>query len=253
MTINSLKLKKAVSIMLLGSMLAAGAVVYADTALGKTAGAVGQKMERSVGVRADFLSTMVEKGLLTADEQTAIKNAMETAHQNRTADTAEAKTKPEPGQERVSPFDRLAQDGLIDQTLADKVDSYMDTQRAANLETELKPLVDSGAFADTASAKAGLDAVHDAMRTAMDAVKPAKPTDGDRASFKNLTDEEKAALKATMDAKRAEMQAQHDATETEVYAKLVSAGTLTQAQADALKSFEASKEGPMDKPGHRRP
>lgn len=238
-------MKKIISVMLLGSLLVTGAVVYADTLsstgieTNKDWAAVkhlGPQGEKGTGM----LAQLVTDGVITAEEQAVIEKAMTAHREAAKAEASEAKTPPAEGTERLSPFAELAKEGLIDQALADKIDGAMKVKRDADFATDVKPLVDAGTFSDTAAVQSALDAVHEAMRTEMDALKP--DTQREKVDFKTMTEAERTAFKEKMDAQRTAMEAKHEAAENEVYSSLVSAGTLTQAQADALEAFQGEHQ-----------
>ncbi len=267
---NVTVMKKVISTILLGSLLVTGAIVYADTLSDATASkGNASSTEQRIDRNAEMLTKMVTDGIITAEEKTTLEKAMETqraamdAKREAMKDTAATKPadgeKPEAGTKPASHFARMATDGLISQELADKVDAYMEAQRTAAFAAEVKPLVDAGTFKDTAAVKDAMTSVREAMQAEMDANKPSDADGKTKVDFSSLTDAEKTALKAEMDAKHTEMQAKHAAALTAVYSGLVSDGTLTQAQADALqdlmKNNEPGDRGPghgpdgMDKPG----
>lgn len=205
-------LKKIISVALLGSLLVTGAVVYADTATADTAAedvkaGLHMKAAPKGAFETSLLSKMVKEGVITQEEKDAMEKAMETqraqfkaAHEAQEALTV----KPEAGTKPVSHYARLAEAGLISQTLADKMDAYMTAQRETAFSDQVKPLVDNGTFRDTAAVKTALDAVRD------------------------------------------EIQALHEAAMTKVYSDLVTKGTLTQSQADALEALKGPGTGLMD-------
>lgn len=254
---NVTGMKKIISVMLLGSLLVTGAVVYADTLsstgidVNKDWAGAPKQMEQRGGREGAVLSQMVTAKIITAEEQATIEKAMAAQRTQMQADREALKgteavrpEKPDAGAKPVSHYARMAEDGLIPQALADKVDAYMTAQRDAAFAAEVKPLVDAKTFADTNAVKTAMDAVKNAMDAKMDALKPA--VEREKVDFKSLTDAERATLKAEMGANRTAMQAKHDAAITEVYSGLVEAGTLTQAQADALQSLMNNHE-----PGER--
>jgi len=268
MTTNLTGMKKIISAALLGSLLVTGAVAYADTAasdaLKDTQPPAGQHRMEKGAQEADMLGKLVTQGVITAEEKTAIEKAMETQREQmkaqreaQTGTEAGAKARPQEDGKPASHFDSLAEAGLISQTLADKVDTYLDTQREADFTEKVKPLVDAGTFADTAAVKTAMDAVREAMKTAMDAQRPADDevkaaVHQERPDFSAMTEAEKTALKAEMEAKRTEMEQKHEAAVKEVYTALVAKGTLTQAQADALQALKMGPEGGHG-PGHGGP
>lgn len=261
---NVTGLKKIISVALLGSLLVTGAVVYADTATADTAvkalkAGIHMQEAPNGNPEAAMLSRMVTEGVISQEEQTVIEKAMETQRtqmmaardaQDSSAVKPEIPAKPEAGTKPVSHYGRLAEVGLISQTLADKIDAYITAQRDAAFAEQVKPLVDNGTFGNTAAVRTAMDAVRDEMKTQMDAGKPSDDAvKGDaqkmRPDFKTMTEAEKTALKTEMEAKRTEMEAQHEAAITKVYSDLVAKGTLSQAQADALKGLKGFETGPM--------
>lgn len=257
--INVTVTKKIISAMLLGSLLVTGAVVYADT-VSDTESVRGLRgpagTEQRVEKQAEMLSQLVSDGVITADEKAALEKAMETqkaamearrealkngADSEKTAPAD--REKPEAGTKPPSHFARMAEEGLISDALADKLDAYMEAQRTAAFAESVKPLVDAGTFDDTDEVKAALTAVREAMQAQREELKPAVLRD--KADYKNLTDEERTALKEKMEAERTAMQEKHSAAVKEVFSDLVDAGTLTQAQADALQAHMNSRESGM--------
>ncbi len=237
-------LKKIISVALLGSLLVTGAVVYADTATADTAekgvkAGFHMKAAPNRASESSLLSRMVTEGVITQEDKGAVEKAMETQR-------TQIPEKPEAGTKQVSHYSRLAEAGLISQTLADKIDAYMTAQRDTAFAEQVKPLVDNGTFADTAAVRTAMDAVRDEMKTQLDAGKPSDDAAVTRPDFKSMTEAERTALKAEMDAKRTEMQALHEAAITKVYSDLVAKGTLTQVQADALKALKGTGAGFMD-------
>lgn len=245
MTNNISGMKKIISVVLLGSLLATGAVVYADT-LSATGTSMIKHMEQRGGHGAGMLSGLVTAGIITADEQATVEKAMITQHEAMKAASSESKTLPAAGTEKLSPFGRMAEKGLISKALAEKIDTYMTNQRDAAFAAEVKPLVDAGTFADTSAVKTAMDAVRDTMMAKMDALKPS--AEREKVDFSSMTDAERTAFKEKTDAERTVIQEKRDAAVKEVYSSLVSAGTLTQAQADGLQSLVKNRE-PGDR-GH---
>lgn len=258
MTGNVTTLKKVISLMLLGSLLVAGATVYADSVAQSTTEKT-DRPARTAGPRGDMdgtlLTDMVSAGVITAEEQAQVTKALETQRAEREAQREADKAagvkpekpaegvKPAEGEKPASQFDRLAEADLISQDLADRIDTYLAEKREANFAEAIQPLIDSGAFADADAVKAAQEALREAMKAQLDALKPADGEKPERVDFKSLTDDEKAALKEKMEAAREDMQAKHEATMKAVYDQLVSDGKLTQAQADALQAFKGPENG----------
>lgn len=168
--------KKVISLMLLGSLLVAGASVYADTVAQSTAG--GDRPARAAGPRGDLgttlLTDLVEAGVITAAEQAKVTAALEAQRAEREADRTEGvkPERPAAGEKPASPFDRLAEADAISQELADRIDAYMEKQREARFAEAVKPLIDGGAFKDAAAVKTAQEAVREAMKTRLEALKP---------------------------------------------------------------------------------
>lgn len=242
MTNNISGMKKIISVVLLGSLLATGAVVYADT-LSSTGAGMIKHMEQRGDRGAGKLSELVTAGIITAEEHATVEKAMTTQRETM---KAEIKTLPAVGTEKLSPFERMAEEGLITKALAVKIDTYMTAQRSAAFAAEVKPLVDAGTFANTSAVKTARDAIRDAMKLKMDALKPSAVRE--KVDFKSMTDADRTAFKEKMDAERTAMEAKRDVAVKEVYSSLISAGTLTQAQADGLQSLMKNHE-PGDR-GH---
>lgn len=269
---NVTVMKKVISAILLGSLLVTGAVAYADT-LSETDGAKDRQTppgtEQRVDRDAELLSTLVSEGVITAAEKADIEAAMEAQRTEREAAMKAAREsgekpeapadreKPEAGTKPVSHFARMAEDGLISEDLADKIDAYLTEQREAAFAAEVEPLVDAGTFEDADAVQEALDAVREAMQEQMDALKPSD-ADREKVDFKSLTEAERTALKEKMDAERTAMQEKHEAAIDEVYSDLVDDGTLTQAQADALQDLmkdrmaDGKGNGPSGMGGHGR-
>lgn len=237
MTNRISSMKKIISVVLLGSLLATGAVVYADT-LSSTGTVAARHLEMRGDRGAGKLSELVTAGIITAQEQAAIEKAM--IAQRETMKAADGKTPPAAGTKRVSPFAGMAEEGLITKALAEKIDTYMTTQRDAAFASEVKPLVDAGTFTDTSAVKTAMDAVRESMMAKMDALKPS--TAREKVDFASMTDAERTAFKEKMQVERTAIQEKRDAAIKEVYSSLVSAGTLTQAQADGLQSLMENHE-----------
>lgn len=267
---NVTVMKKVISAILLGSLLVTGAVVYADT-LSETDGTRDRQTppgtEQRVDRDSELLDTLVTEGVITAAEKTTVEKALEAQRAERDAEREAAKAagtqptppereKPEAGTKPVSHFARMAEDGLISEALANKIDTYLTAQREAAFAAEVKPLVDAGTFKDADAVHTALDGVREAMKEQMDALKP--DTTVEKVDFKSLTEAERTALREKMDAERTAMQAKHEAAIEEVYSALVADGTLTQAQADALQALmkdhmaDGQGRGPggMGGPGH---
>lgn len=241
--------KKVISAMLLGSLLVTGAAVYADTTAAADtakAGANRPGLEQRQARGSELLSTLVTEGIITAEEKTILEKAMETQRDTLQANREAAKEALEKGEKPASHFARMAEEGLISDALADKIDAYMTQKREAAFAATVKPLVDAGTFKDTAAARTAMDAVREAMQAKMEALRPG--TEREKVDFKSLTDAERTALKEKLEAQRTEMQKAHEAALEEVYDSLVDAGTLTQAQADALQTL--MKDRPMGGRGH---
>ncbi len=239
MTNNISGMKKIISVVLLGSLLATGAVVYADT-LSTTGTGMIKHMEQRGDRGAGMLSELVTAGIITADEQATVEKAMITQRETMRAAGADIKTPPAAGTEKLSPFARMAEEGLITKTLAEKIDTYMIAQRDAAFAAEVKPLVDAGTFTDSSAVKTAMDAVRESMIAKMDALKPS--TAREKVDFASMTDAERTAFKEKMQAERTAIQEKRDAAIKEVYSSLVGAGTLTQAQADGLQSLMENHE-----------
>lgn len=234
--------KKVISAMLLGSLLVTGAVVYADTlsdtdAVKDRANRPG--FEQREARHGEMLSTLVSEGVITTEEKATLEKAMETQRGTMKDQKEAVKAALKDGTKPASHFARMAEEGLITESLAAKLDAYMETQRTAAFAKEVKPLVDAGTFDDTAAVQAARDAVREAMQERMEALRPA---DREKIDFKSLTETERTALKEKLEAERTEMQAKHTAALKEVYSELVKAGTLTQAQADALQALMGNHE-----------
>lgn len=258
-------MKKIISVMLLGSLLVTGAVVYADT-LSETDGTKNRQVPPGIEQRVNgdeaLLSKLVSEGVITAAEKTSLQEAMEAQRAERQAAMTAAKEsgekpealgdreKPEAGTKPASHFARMAEDGLITQELADKIDGYLTEQREAAFAAEVEPLVAAGTFEDADAVKDAMDAVREAMQEQMESLKPASE-DREKIDFKSLTEAERTALKEKMDAKRTAMQEEREAAHEAIYSDLVEDGTLTQAQADALQNLvkERATDGKGNAPG----
>lgn len=222
--------KKIISAILLGSLLAAGAAVYADTQ-SDTRMEKGQqnsaRTEQRGDRHAELLSKLVSEGIITADEKTVLEKALENQ-------------RPEAGSPPASDFAGMAEDGLISEALADRIDAYMEAQHKTAFANEVKPLVDAGTFPDAKAVQAALDAVREAMKDRLDALKPSG--EREKVDFKSLTEAERTELKEKMEAERAVMQEKQDAAIKEIYSDLIGSGKLNQAQADALQSLMKNHE-----------
>jgi len=232
-------MKRSLAALTISALVISGAAVFATTtsattdtsakATGITRGAHGNRLE-------EMLTKLVEKGYLdSATKDTvlaAAKNFKPEAPVDKTQKDVTAKHNGErPSGDPI--LTALKDKGLITADVYTAVTAALDKLEASQKETRYGDLVKSGAFADATAADKAFTALQEQLRTKMEAQHKANETTvktDDTATKAKLMDAERQQMKT-------KMQAERDQNTTDALAALVTAGTITQTQSDAMKAF----------------